>query len=120
MQDPIQPLIHQAPLYGLRPAINRSGLSIGDQVELRLAANGLVWADARLRERYWLFPRTRKSPVGLLDPYAADLVTPALRRHDHLRVRIVDIMPEHLSADGRAEVFISVWAAPERRGRVIT
>ncbi|MFV0493303.1 MAG: hypothetical protein ACK5M4_15940 [Pseudorhodobacter sp.] len=119
MQDPIQPLIHQAPLCRLREAINRTGLSIGDQVELRLAEDGSVWVEAPLRERYWFFPRTRMQIIGMLDPHAADIVKPALRRKDHLRVRIVDILPEHLAPDGQAEVYISVWGAPAPQGRII-
>ena len=43
---------------------------------------------------------------------AEEIVAPSLARGDALRVRIIDLVPEHLSSGYPPEVCISVWGDP--------
>jgi hypothetical protein len=50
--------------------------------------------------------------VGYLGQQATEILWPALESYAHLRVRIVEIEPAHLSPSGNASPFISVWGDP--------
>ena len=109
MLDLIQPIIHKAPVMGLAMAINKTGLSIGDKADLRLLADGRIGIFALVRHRLFFVPRLSLRQIGHLGPQATALIGPVVERGDYLRVRIVGITPEHLAADGKPEVFLSIW-----------
>ena len=107
------PLIHKAPVEGLAIHVGRSGLSIGDTAWLEQAEDGRIRVFARLRDRVLgIVPRQRIGLVGHLGPLARDIVAPSLAHGDDLRVRIIDLVPEHLSNGHPPEVYVSVWGDP--------
>ncbi|TAG25875.1 MAG: hypothetical protein EAZ40_05175, partial [Rhodobacterales bacterium] len=75
--------------------------------------DGRVGVFARLSKPILgLIPRMRPGLIGHLGPMAEEIVAPSLAHGDALRVRIIDLVPEHLSNGFPAEVFISVWGDP--------
>ncbi|MBA3911877.1 MAG: hypothetical protein C0524_18860 [Rhodobacter sp.] len=113
MTDAKLPLIHKAPVEGLQVHVARAGLTIGDTAWLERLSDGRVGVFAQLRRPILGFiPRLRPGPVGHLGPVAEEIVAPSLAHGDALRVRIIDLVPEHLSNGFPPEVYISVWGDP--------
>lgn len=52
---------------------------------------------------------TRLIHIGTLESLTAEALTPALKSSAHLRVRIVEVEPPHVTRTGKAAVFLSVW-----------
>jgi hypothetical protein len=113
MTDAKLPLIHKAPVEGLMIHVARAGLAIGDTAWLDRLTDGRVGVFTRLRQPiFGLIPRQRPGLVGHLGPVAEEIVAPSLAHGDTLRVRIIDLVPEHLSNGFPPEVYISVWGDP--------
>ena len=110
MHDTLQPLIHKAPVTGLRVNVTRTGLCINDPAELRLLSDGQIAIFAMGHNGFLgqLRPKCRLH-LGSLGPAASTLILPAVQDDRHLRVRIVDLVPEHLAPDSGPVVWISVW-----------
>jgi hypothetical protein len=110
----MQVLIHQASLYGLTMPIRGSGIGPGQAVELEVIAKREIVVIAMLPS-IWPFGlgRSRRRCLGYLYPEAVDLLLPALEREAVLRVRIVEVEPAHVRADGVDRVAISVWGEPD-------
>ncbi len=112
----MQVILHKTPLVPLAESPAKYGLTLGDSVELQADPTGAVTAVFR-RKGSWLpllGRRTRQVPIGQLEPEAADMVAPALRRGTGLRVRVVEICPAHLSAEGQDAICLSVWGDRDR------
>jgi hypothetical protein len=113
MTDAKLPLIHKAPVEGLQIHVARAGIAIGDTAWLDRLTDGRVGVFTRLRQPiFGLIPRQRPGLVGHLGPVAEEIVAPSLAHGDTLRVRIIDLVPEHLSNGFPPEVYISVWGDP--------
>jgi hypothetical protein len=113
MTDTKLPLIHKAPVEGLTLHGARARLAIGDHAWLERLSDGKVGVFAEVRRfLLGLFPRRRPALLGHLGPVAEEIVAPSLARGDALRVRIIDLVPEHLSSGYPPEVYISVWGDP--------
>lgn len=113
MQDNLQPIIHKAAVTQLRLRLAQSGLSIGDKVEMRPLQAGGIGVFATLRRRWLgLIPRRVDMLLGELAESAGDVVAPALEHGEALRVRIVDLTPEHLAPDSTPELHVSIWGDP--------
>jgi len=95
--------------------VARTGLSIGSEAELHPLPDGRVGVFARLSRRFLGFiPRQVTLLIGVLGPQASALIAPAVERGELLRVRIVGLTPEHLTAPGFGpEVHVSVWGDPK-------
>ena len=115
MQDILQPIIHKAPVLGLRVNVARTGLCIGDPAELRLLEDGQIGIFAPVRKRLLgLIPRSVLLHLGHLGPQASAIIGDAIHHGHHLRVRIVGLTPEHLSPVAGPEVHISIWGDAQR------
>lgn len=113
MRDTKQPLIHKAPVHGLRVHVGRAGLSIGDGADLARLPEGGIGIFATVRHPFLgLIPIRRRACIGHLGPVAEALVAPSVDEGDPLRVRIVGVNPEHLAREAPPEVHISVWGDP--------
>lgn len=113
MSDSKLPLIHKAPVEGLTIHVARTGLSIGDSAWLERLSDGRIGVFARLRKPILgLIPHHRDGLVGHLGPVAEEIIAPSLAHGDDLRVRIIDLTPEHLANGYPPEVYISVWGDP--------
>jgi len=110
----MQALIHQASLHGLTTPIVGSGIGPGQAVELEVTAEREILIYASLPSK-WPFGlgRSRRKCLGYLHPEATELLLPALDREAMLRVRIVEVEPAHVRADGVDRVSISVWGDPD-------
>lgn len=109
MQDNIEAIIHKAAVCDLQTTIRTTGLSIGDVAELHLGDDGTVAVWGVISKTRFLIRRKVLAHIGNLGPQASKILTPALRRGEHLRVRVVGLTPEHLATDGKAEMSVSVW-----------
>jgi hypothetical protein len=113
MSDAKLPLIHKAPVEDLVIHVARTGLAIGDTAWLERLSDGKVGVFARLRQPLLgIFPWHRSGLIGCLGPVAEEIVAPSLAHGDDLRVRIIDLTPEHLANGYPPEVYISVWGDP--------
>jgi len=113
MSDSKRPLIHKAPVEGLVIHVARTGLSIGDGARLERLSDGRIGVFARLRKPILgLIPHHREGLIGHLGPAAEEIIEPSLAHGDDLRVRIIDLTPEHLANGFPPEVYISVWGDP--------
>lgn len=113
MSDAKLPLIHKAPVEGLAIHVARTGLSIGDPAWLDRLSDGRIGVFARLKKPiFGLIPHHREGLVGHLGPVAEEIIAPSLAHGDDLRVRIIDLTPEHLANGYPPEVYISVWGDP--------
>jgi hypothetical protein len=108
----MQPLIHKASVNLTTDKLPKAA-SPGDAVNLYLQEDGKVVATLMMPSR---LPFGLGGPVelvlGYLGHQATKILRPALERYAHLRVRIVEIEPAHLSSSGNASLFISVWGDP--------
>lgn len=113
MTDTKLPLIHKAPVEGLAVHVARTRLAIGDAAWLDRLSDGRVGVFAEVRRLvFGLFPSQRPTLLGHLGPLAEEIVAPSLAHGDNLRVRIIDLTPEHLANGYPPEVYISVWGDP--------
>lgn len=113
MTDAKLPLIHKAPVEGLTIHVARARLAIGDTAWLDWLPDGRVGVFAVVRHRVLgLVPRRRPFLIGHLGPLAEEIVAPSLDHGDALRVRIIDLTPEHLANGFPPEIYISVWGDP--------
>lgn len=120
MTDAKLPLIHKAPVEGLTLHVARARLAIGDHAWLDRLPDGKVGVFAEVRQMLLgLFPRQRPALLGHLGPVAEEIVAPSIAHGDPLRVRIIDLVPEHLSNGFPPEVYISVWGDPRHLNPVI-
>lgn len=113
MQDLMQPLIHKAAVHDIAVNVARTGLSIGDEAALHILPDGRIGVFVRLRRRlFGLIPRQVNVLAGTLGAQATALLTPAVERHEMLRVRVVGLTPEHLAQERGPEIHVSVWGDP--------
>jgi hypothetical protein len=113
MTDTKLPLIHKAPVEALTLHVARARLAIGDHAWLERLSDGKIGVFATVRQLVLGFlPRWRPALLGHLGPVAEEIVAPSLAHGDPLRVRIIDLVPEHLSNGYPPEVYISVWGDP--------
>jgi hypothetical protein len=79
--------------------------------EVRLVPAGSEVAVMVLVTRTVLLVWSRElwRPVGHLPPDSAARIRPMLERREALHVRVVNVTPPQLAADGRLEVRISAW-----------
>jgi hypothetical protein len=120
MTDAKLPLIHKAPVEGLTIHVARTRMAIGDPASLDRLPDGKVGVFAEVRQMlFGLLPRQRLTLLGHLGPLAEEIVAPSLAHGDPLRVRIIDLVPEHLSNGFPPEVYISVWGDPRHLNPVL-
>jgi hypothetical protein len=113
MSDAKLPLIHKAPVEGLAVHVARARLAIGDPARLDRLPDGRIGVFARFRQpMLGVIPRLRDGFIGHLGPVAEEIIAPSLAHGDDLRVRIIDLTPEHLANGYPPEVYISVWGDP--------
>jgi hypothetical protein len=120
MTDAKLPLIHKAPVEGLTVHVARTRLAIGDHAWLDRLSDGKIGVFAEVRQMLFrVIPRQRPALLGHLGPLAEEIVAPSLAHGDPLRVRIIDLVPEHLANGFPPEVYISVWGDPRHLNPVL-
>ncbi|NJM83689.1 MAG: hypothetical protein HC844_15595 [Tabrizicola sp.] len=113
MSDNKLPIIHKAPVEGIRMNVARAGLAIGDEAQIDRLSDGRIGVFARVRKPlFGVFTRRKTELLGHLGPMAEDLLSLPLSQGSSLRIRIVDLLPEHLANGYPPEVYISVWGDP--------
>lgn len=109
----MHPLIYKA---SVRLTENNlpSSTSLGDEVQLRLQDDGNITVILVEPSRLpFGLGRSRELAVGTLGQHAKDLLKSALETAAHLRVRVVELEPAHLSCNDQGRLFISVWGDPQ-------
>ncbi len=119
MSDSKLPLIHKAPVEGILIHVARAGLVIGDTAMIDRLSDGRIGVFATIRQPFLgIFPRRRLRLIGHLGPSVEDILSPSLSHGDALRVRIIDLTPEHLANGFPPEIYISVWGDPRHLTQV--
>jgi len=120
MSDAKLALIRKTRVEGIAVHVNRAGLAIGDVAWLEPLSDGRIGVFAQINRRFLgLITRWRPGFLGHLDPLAEEIVAPSLAHGDRLRVRIIDLVPEHLAHGNPPEVHISVWGDPRHLHPVV-
>jgi hypothetical protein len=120
MTDAKLPLIHKAPIEGLVIHVARTRLVIGDIAWLDRLPDGRIGVFAKVRQPFLgIIPRQRAALLGHLGPVAEEIVAPSLEHGDPLRVRIIDLVPEHLANGYPPEIYISVWGDPRHLAPIL-
>lgn len=101
----MQALIYQTTL---RMERSPSWLSPGDPLELELVGDAVVAVIAR-RSARWPFRGEKRVRIGTLREQATEIALPLLASGTRIRVRIVALVPAHLTPDREARVAVSVW-----------
>jgi hypothetical protein len=115
MIEHLHPVLPKTPVLGVTHHIGRSGLSIGDPVDLQLTHAGTLRLMVPIRRRILgIYPYFRPEALGDLGPVVGRILAPALRAGAQMRVRIVDLVPEHMAGSRAPRVYVSVWADPQR------
>lgn len=113
MSDTKLPLIHKAPVEGILVHVARAHLAIGDHASIDRLPDGRIGVYATIRRPILgVIPRRKTVLIGHLGPSVEDILTPSLSHGDSLRIRIIDLVPEHLSNGHPPEIYISVWGDP--------
>lgn len=121
MSERLTPIIPQVPVEELTIHIARSRLGLGDPAYAVLTQDNEVGIFANIwRPRFGILPRWKREYIGKLGPMARQILAPALAEGVSLRLRIVLLTPEHLAAQGPAEIMVSVWADPQAMAPFIT
>ena len=109
----MQPLIHKTSVRLTVEKIPRSAC-LGDSVQLSLKGDGKITVVYAHQSGFILnFGKIREITLGYLGRQASHIVRPALERSAHLRARIVQIEPAHLSRTKQENLFLSVWGDPD-------
>lgn len=109
----MQALIHKAALADVPDDASIGRLSGGTAVQSVLQENGIVaaWAVPEPRGPFGLFAG-KLTRIGRLETQATALLAPALRAQAPLRVRIIEVVPRHLSRGPTEDISIPVWGDP--------
>ena len=120
MSERLEPILPQVPVEGIAIHIGKAGIGMGDMAEARLLPDGRVGIYAVIRRRILgIFPARRMGYIGHLGPIATRILSPALMEGLLLRLRIIDLTPEHLANGYPPEVYISVWGDPRHLQPII-
>ena len=98
-------------ILNLEADLMRIGLSIGDTLKLQIDDDGQCDAYYTTKQT-WLgkiFINRRAQRLGDLSKNDALYLAKQVKDASKARVRVVDAIPKHLSAENRDSVFISVW-----------
>jgi hypothetical protein len=113
MHETLRPLIHKAPVTGLRVHVGRAGLCLGDAAQALMMDDGSVGIMAEVKRPFLgVVPRRRQMILGTLGPAASRILRPEIDFGRPLRLRIVGLTPEHLAGPDGPEVHISAWGSP--------
>lgn len=89
-------------------------ISLNTPLTLQLEEYGPVSVHMKKTSRFRIFRNNNASiRLGILDISEKHPLKIALARHVKLRVRVVELVPKHLSAHGKDHLFVSVWADPD-------
>lgn len=105
----MQPLIYQTTLEMER---SPAWLTPGAPLELEAFEDGTVAAIA-IRPARWPFRGGKRVRIGTLRSQAAGLARPMIASGTRIRVRIVVLVPAHLTPDGATRVAVSLWGDPD-------
>jgi hypothetical protein len=108
----MQVLFHKAELTNLEVNPADVSLPIGAHVSSMQEAQDLVGAYVTIPSR-WPFGIGGEKLIRLggLDPAISPLICSVGVDLAQLRVRVVEIVPSHLSESGIASVYVSIWGA---------
>jgi hypothetical protein len=109
----MQVLIHKTSLVRLEATLRIDGVGLGDPVQLHKEGDADIAAFVMLPSRLpFGLGKSHIVRAGYLGNQAKALLWPAIEKPAPLRVRIVEILAAHLSADGTNRISISVWGDP--------
>ena len=120
MSDAKLALIRKTEVAGIAVHVTRTGLSIGDVAWLAPLTDGRIGVFAKINRRILgIIPRRKPGFLGHLGPAAESIIAPSIAHGDQLRVRIIDLVPEHLANGNPPEIHISIWGNPRHLQPVV-
>ena len=101
----------KTPVVDLRVDINKNCIGIGDDLSLVPNSNGefVLYFQPKQSLLTRMFINKNAKRLGHLEQDVADYLRMKLGAETHIRIRVVDAVPKHLSNDDIDRVFVSIW-----------
>ena len=101
----------KTPVVDLKVDINKNGICIGDDLSLAPNSSGdfVLYFQPKQSLLTRMFINKRAKRLGHLEQDVADYLRMKLGAETHIRIRVVDAVPKHLSRDNKDRVFVSIW-----------
>ena len=104
-------IFEKTKVHDLKVDVVKANLCIGDDLEIDVAAKGVLelfcFKEIGFINRFW--GRKKSKCLGSLSSEDSKNLSQKLKKAHKIRVRVVDILPKHLSKNKYDEVHVSVW-----------
>jgi len=103
----------KTPVINLEVDLKKKGISIGDELTLSMTDIGDFFLYFQPKQSFLSRMFINKGPkrLGQLQTEVSDELALCLGPNDHLRIRVVDAMPKHLSKEGTDSLYVSIWVS---------
>ena len=104
-------VLEKSQVVDLRLDLHKQGISIGDDLDLVVNDQDQLILYFEPKRTIWsrFFYRLVPKVFGRLHPNDAEHLTKYLQNASKIRVKVVDTVQKHLSADNTDVAYISVW-----------
>ncbi|MDB4203267.1 hypothetical protein OAQ49_00510 [bacterium] len=104
-------VLEKSQVVDLRLDLHKQGISIGDDLDLVVNDQDQFILYFEPKRTIWsrFFYKLVPKVFGRLHPNDAEQLTKYLQHASKIRVKVVDTVPKHLSADNTDVAYISVW-----------
>lgn len=101
----------KTPVINLEVDLKKKGISIGDELTLSMTDIGDFFLYFQPNQGFLSRIFINKGPMrlGQLQTEVSDALAVRLDPKDHLRIRVVDATPKHLSKEGADSLYVSIW-----------
>jgi hypothetical protein len=107
----METILEKSQVIEPRLDLHKQGISIGDDLGLVVNDRDQFILYYEPKQTIWsrFFYKSAPKVFGLLHPNDAEHLTKYLQNASKIRVKVVDTVPKHLSADNTDVAYISVW-----------
>ena len=104
-------IFEKTKVHDLKVDVVKANLCIGDDLEIDMAAKGVLelfyFKEMSFISRF--LGRKKSKRLGPLSSEDSKNLSQKLKKAHKIRVRVVDILPKHLSKNKYDEVHVSIW-----------
>ena len=104
-------VLEKSQVVDLRLDLHKQGISIGDDLEFVANDQDQFMLYYEPKRTIWsrFFYKSAPKLFGQLKPNDAELLRKHILHSSKVRIKVVDAVPKHLSADNTDIVHVSVW-----------
>ena len=104
-------IFEKTKVHDLKVDVVKANLCIGDDLEIDMVAKGVLelfyFKEMSFISRFLV--RKKSKRLGPLSSEDSKNLSQKLKKAHKIRVRVVDILPKHLSKNKYDEVHVSIW-----------